>query len=97
MIAPALRLWTAPALRAWRTLVWIGSQPAIREHFRSLELELDDLEERIPRTQYIPGPPDSGAERAQSRAVIGERCRTIVNINKSRRQHQSAGASNPTQ
>jgi hypothetical protein len=35
------------------TLVRLGSLRAIRERFRSLELELDDLEERIPRTQYI--------------------------------------------
>src|SRR5947209_5028543 len=35
------------------TLTWLGTQREIREHFRSLELELGELDGKIPRTQYI--------------------------------------------
>jgi hypothetical protein len=35
------------------TLAWLSSQREIREHFRSLELELGELNAKIPRTEYV--------------------------------------------
>src|SRR6202022_733620 len=35
------------------TLNWLGSQRDTREHFHSLELELDELDAKIPRTQHV--------------------------------------------
>jgi hypothetical protein len=35
------------------TLTWLDSHRDIREHFHSLQLELEELQAKIPRTQYV--------------------------------------------
>jgi hypothetical protein len=35
------------------TLTWLATQRELREHFRSLELDLEELDQKIPRTRYI--------------------------------------------